>query len=177
MLGVADLIRTDHREFERLFEELKDPDRRPMATPVLVAMLAAHARAEESSIYPALRNADEAKEKVEHSQEEHVEADELAEKLLDQDLDSGTYDKVLSDLVKGVSHHIEEEEDTVLPSLEKLDASLQDEARRQFIEIRAQHLFMGTEPTRQELSQQAQNEGKSGTSGMTKSELKQEVRN
>jgi hemerythrin superfamily protein len=175
MLDLADLIRADHREFERLFEELKDADRRPIATPVLVALLSAHARAEESSVYPALRTQDDAKDKVAHSQEEHVEADQLAEQLLDQDLDSGTYDKVLGDLVKAVSHHLEEEESDVLPYLEKLDSGLQSKARREFIQIRAQHLFIGAEPTRQELSQQAANEGISGTSGLTKSELKREV--
>ena len=86
-LRVADYIRTDHREFERIFAALQDPQQRPLLAPVLVNLLAAHARAEEAHIYPALRSETDSKEAVAHSQEEHVEADELAEKLAALQLD------------------------------------------------------------------------------------------
>jgi hemerythrin superfamily protein len=79
---VVDLIMQDHREVERLFDELKDnPEKRPNLVPVLTTLLSAHSRAEESAVYPAAaKEADEADD-VAHSQQEHVEADQLLEKL------------------------------------------------------------------------------------------------
>ena len=46
---VVDLIMDDHREFERLFEVLRnEPEKRASVTPVLTTLLFAHGRAEES---------------------------------------------------------------------------------------------------------------------------------
>jgi hemerythrin superfamily protein len=53
-MSVADLIKADHREFERLFAELKTPEQRPLIAPTLVALLAAHARAEEAEVLPKI---------------------------------------------------------------------------------------------------------------------------
>jgi len=50
---VVDLIMQDHREVERLFDELKDsPEKRPNLLPVLTTLLTAHSRAEEAEVYP-----------------------------------------------------------------------------------------------------------------------------
>src|SRR3546814_7623463 len=74
-----DLIMRDHREMERMFEQLKsDPDSRPALGPVLTTLLPAHSRAEESEVYPAAREEAGGAEDVEHSQEEHLLADKLA---------------------------------------------------------------------------------------------------
>lgn len=174
---VADLIRIDHREFERMFAELKDSTKRPLTGPALVALIAAHARAEESEVYPAIRAKTDAASKVEHSQEEHAEADELAEKLVGMGVDDPDYDSALERLVKSVSHHLEEEEETVLPALDQLPADEQERLATAFMRVRAEHLTTGaTDLSRSELQQQAQNEGVSGTASMTKDELKQEVR-
>jgi hemerythrin superfamily protein len=176
-MPVADLIRADHREFERLFAELSDPDRRPLVAPTLVALLAAHARAEEAEVYPALREHTDRSDKVEHSQEEHAEADQLASQLTDASLASDQFTSTLNDLVKSVRHHIEEEEETVLPGLDELDQAMQQQLATAFLRVRAEHLTAGaTELTREELERQARNEGVSGASAMTKDELEREVR-
>ena len=59
---VVDLIMQDHREVERLFEELRtSPDKRPNLVPVLTALLTAHSRAEEAEFlhpnFPAIWSA------------------------------------------------------------------------------------------------------------------------
>jgi len=52
---VVDLIMQDHREVERLFDELKNhPEKRPLLTPVMCGLLVAHSRAEESEVYPGM---------------------------------------------------------------------------------------------------------------------------
>ncbi|GAA1353254.1 hemerythrin domain-containing protein [Saccharothrix algeriensis] len=179
MTDVVDLIMADHREVERLFDELKHhPEKRPLLVPVLSAVLTAHSRAEEDSVYPVARDeADEADE-VAHSQEEHVEAEELLARLVATDPASARFDEVLEKLVEGVLHHVEEEESKVLPGMR---AQLGDERRaelgRAFAESRARH--MGDLPgraSRDELLAQARNAGVPGASGMSKQQLKQQLR-
>ncbi len=125
---VVDLIMQDHREVERLFDELKDyPEKREGLVPVLTTLLSAHSRAEEAEVYPvAAAEADEADE-VAHSQEEHVEADQLLAKLAATDPTSAQFEKVLQNLIDAVSHHVEEEETKVLPGMR---ANLSEERRR-----------------------------------------------
>ncbi|HEX5016051.1 MAG TPA: hemerythrin domain-containing protein, partial [Actinomycetes bacterium] len=114
------LIQADHREFRRMFSELRLPATRPLIAPMLMALLGAHARSEEAHVYPALRERAGAPDAVEHSQEEHVEADRLAAQLAETALDDPKFDDLLEKLVDSVSHHLEEEEETVLPKLDKL---------------------------------------------------------
>jgi hemerythrin-like domain-containing protein len=175
-MTVADLIRTDHREMERLFSELKSPEKRPLVAPTIVALLAAHSRAEESEVYPAVREQTDASDEVAHSQKEHVEADRLAARLVDTDLDSDTFDGLLKKLVDAVSHHIEEEESDVLPALDKLPEQVQAILGSAFLRVRAEHLMAGTTSlTRSELETQARNEGVDGASSMSKNELADKV--
>jgi hemerythrin superfamily protein len=176
---VVDLIMQDHREVERLFDELKDnPEKRQGLVPVLTTLLSAHSRAEESAVYPAAAaEADEAAE-VAHSQEEHVEADKLLAKLAATDPESAEFEKVLQNLVDAVSHHVEEEETNVLPGMR---ANLSDERRQElgeaFAASRKEHL--GDQPddiTRDELLQQARNADISGVSSLGKDDLKKKLR-
>ena len=176
---VVDLIMQDHREVERLFDELKDsPEKRPNLLPVLTTLLTAHSRAEEAEVYPVAAEEAGEKEEVSHSQQEHIEADQLLAKLAGTDPASPEFDTVLQNLVDAVSHHVEEEETKVLPGMR---ANLSDQRREQlgtaFVASRKQHL--GEQPgdmTREQLAQQASNADLSGTSGLSKDKLQQKVR-
>jgi hemerythrin superfamily protein len=175
---VVDLIMNDHREVERLFEIMtKEPQTRVLHFPVLCSLLIAHSRAEESEVYPVARDEAGETEEVAHSQEEHAEAEHLLEQMAAMDPSSREFDKALHDLVKAVTHHVEEEESTVLPGMRR---GLSDQRRSElggaFANARAEHL--GDRPggaTKDELLQQARNAGMSGTSGSSKSQLKAEL--
>ncbi|MEU4191934.1 hemerythrin domain-containing protein [Kribbella sp. NPDC026611] len=177
-MDVVDLIMQDHREVERLFDELKEnPEKRPTLLPVLTTLLTAHSRAEEAEVYPVAASEAGEKEDVSHSQQEHIEADQLLAKLAGTDPESPDFDKVLQNLIDAVSHHVDEEESKVLPGMK---AHLSEERRSElgeaFVASRKQHL--GEQPgdmTREELAKQAQNAGISGTSGLSKDELQQKV--
>ncbi|MFI9009272.1 hemerythrin domain-containing protein [Actinosynnema sp. NPDC053489] len=178
MPDVVDLIMQDHREVERLFAELKDhPEKRPLLVPVLTAVLTAHSRAEEAEVYPAAKDEAGEVDEVAHSQEEHVEAEELLLKLSKTDPTSPAFEDVLQELVESVTHHVEEEESTVLPGMrERLDEKRREELGRAFAESRARHL--GDQPgeaTREELLAQARNAGLSGASGKSKAQLEKEL--
>ena len=172
--NVVDLIMNDHRELERIFDELMTkPETRPTLVPVMITLLTAHSRAEESEVYPAAADAG-GSEDVEHSQKEHLEADQLAAKVAETDFDSPEFPEVLQKLIDGVKHHVEEEEETVLPGMrQNLDDSRLDELGQAFLRSRAEHLGdMPEDITKAELQQQAANADVDARSGMSKDELK-----
>jgi hemerythrin superfamily protein len=175
---VVDLIMQDHREVERLFDELQqNPDKRPNLLPVLTTLLTAHSRAEEAEVYPVAAAEAGEKEEVSHSQQEHIEADQLLAKLASTDPTSPAFEQVLQNLVDAVSHHVEEEESKVLPGMRSnLSEQRRAELGEAFAASRKQHL--GEQPgdmTRDQLAQQAKNADISGTSGLSKDELQRKV--
>lgn len=174
---VVDLILKDHRELERLFDTLlNEPDKRANLVPVMSTLLFAHSRAEESEVYPAARAAG-GQEDVEHSQKEHLEADQLAEKVAATDPDSDEFADVLRELVDAVKHHLEEEEETVLPGMrERIDEAKREQLGKAFLAEREKHL--GDQPddiTKDQLEQQAANVGMSGASSMSKDRLESKL--
>jgi hemerythrin superfamily protein len=157
---VTDLIMQDHREVESLFEKLqREPEVRAGLTPVLVTLLAAHSRAEEAEVYPAARDEAGEKDDVAHSQEEHLLADRLLGELSECDPFSAAYEDKLAEVVDAVSHHIEEEEETVLPGLrDRLDDKRRAELGKAFLRSRQEHLGeMPQDITRDEMRRQAAN--------------------
>jgi hemerythrin superfamily protein len=175
--NVVDLIMNDHRELERIFDQLMtQPDKRPTLVPVMIALLTAHSRAEEAEVYPAAASSGGTKD-VEHSQKEHLEADQLAAEVAETDYDSAEFGPALQKLVDAVKHHVEEEESTVLPGMrENLEAGRLDELGEAFLRSRKEHLGdMPEDITKAELQQQAANAGISTGSGMSKEELKSKL--
>jgi hemerythrin superfamily protein len=177
---VVDLIMADHREVERLFEELKrHPEQRPLLVPVVSALLVAHSRAEEAEVYPVAKSEAGEIEEVAHSQHEHEEAEELLVKLAEADPESPGFDVALKKLVDAVTHHVEEEESTVLPGMKtRLDDARRKELGEAFAASRAEHL--GDRPgeaSKAELERQAANAGITGASSMDKAQLAKALKN
>jgi hemerythrin superfamily protein len=171
---VVDLIMQDHREVERLFEQMKSqPDQRPMLVPVVTSLLIAHSRAEEAEVYPVAREEAGETEEVEHSQEEHAEAEQILVRLKAADHNSAEFDDLLAELIDAVTHHVEEEESKVLPGMrERLEESRRAELAEAFMTSRAEH--MGDQPgeaSKEELLVQARNAGVEGASSMSRAEL------
>ncbi|WP_218003938.1 hemerythrin domain-containing protein [Nocardia pneumoniae] len=180
MNDVVDLIMQDHRETERLFDELKQhQDKRPLLVPVLAASLVAHSRAEETEVYPVAKDDVGEVEEIAHSQQEHAQVEQLLLRLTETDPESREFDSVLAELAEAVVSHIQEEESTVLPQMrDQLDDRRRAELGRAFAASRAQHL--GDRPgeeTARELQQQARNAGIPGASSMSKEELAAQLRN
>lgn len=176
---VVDLIMQDHREVEKLFARMKaEPDQRPMLVPVVSALLIAHSRAEEAEVYPAARDEAGEADDVAHSQEEHAHAEEILERLKALDHNSEEFHSTLDELIEAITHHVEEEESSVLPGLrESLSADRLRELGEAFVTARAEH--MGDRPgeaTREEILQQARNAGIDGASPKSKEELTEELR-
>jgi hemerythrin superfamily protein len=137
------LIKNDHRLMEKLFEQLKSGrgDRRALLEEV-AARLTAHSHAEEQKVYPALAKAEpEEAAEVGHSVDEHHEAERLLHRVQRTDPDDASFDQALTELVDAVMHHVEEEENEILPKLqEAVDRQTLEKLGEEFEEVRAREL-------------------------------------
>ncbi|NUT93417.1 MAG: hemerythrin domain-containing protein [Saccharothrix sp.] len=114
---VVDLILDDHRRFEELFRQLRDRESdRPTLLGELAALLVAHAEAEESEVYPALKRYKRVDdEEVDHGAEEHAEGHQALLALMEvADTSSEEWESKLEELVEALNHHVDEEERTIL---------------------------------------------------------------
>ena len=117
------VIISDHRAFERTFQELENgggssEHRRDLADN-LIAELMRHSVAEEQHMYPAAREAlDDGDEVVDHELEEHAEAEQIMKELEGVEATDDRFDELVSKLIGEVRHHLEEEEENLLPRLQ-----------------------------------------------------------
>jgi hemerythrin superfamily protein len=117
------LLRGQHREVERLFEEAgqgADPGE-------LFDALAVHAALEERQFYPAtraLRSGDQLRE----TEEEHLAIKQLVADLLGCDRADAQFEARLNLLAEQVSQHVAEEEASLFPAAER---SLSPEEREE----------------------------------------------
>ncbi|MEU6323341.1 hemerythrin domain-containing protein [Streptomyces sp. NPDC047009] len=139
---VITMLTTDHHELQRLFDMMKkDSSSRPLALPLAVAMLEAHSEAEEDRVYPAVAREAEEKAEAEHAAEEHHEAENLGKHLLEMDWESGEFDLALEEWISAVLHHVEEEENEILPALrEAVDADRLHQLGMEFADARSRKL-------------------------------------
>ncbi|MER5727254.1 hemerythrin domain-containing protein [Streptomyces sp. NPDC002138] len=114
---VVALILEDHRTMEELFRRMRSVESdRAGALTEFSALLIAHGEAEEAEVYGALKRfKDVDNEEVEHGSEEHAEGNAALLALLEvSEVGSDEWDARLEDLVKAISHHLDEEERTIL---------------------------------------------------------------
>lgn len=177
---VVDMLMDDHREVERLLGILQhSPEQRPLMVPVVAALLTAHDRAEEAEVYPAARTEAGEEEETEHSSEEHGQAEKLLENLRTvSDTSSKKFDEQLQQFVDAVNHHVQDEENSVLPGIrERLSDDRRQDLGRAFAARRAAELVPSgsggkvTDKSKGELYEQAKQAGVSGRSSMSKDEL------
>lgn len=130
---IVDLILEDHKSLKQLIKVMKNPDvnlsKALDAFAEFAPLLVNHAKSEEQSLYVFMKKMREEEHRV-HAFEgdvEHTLADQLLEEIprTDDDNECRAKIKVLAELVE---HHIEEEEDEILPSF-RGDTEAEDRAR------------------------------------------------
>jgi hemerythrin superfamily protein len=172
---VVRLITQDHRELEKLFDRLEEErERRPELLDQVAALLTAHSRAEEEKVYPAVAEEAGEREEAHHGTEEHHEAEELLHELQQLPPDDKKFDSKLKEFVDAIKHHVEEEENEILPALRKAVTKKRlEELGTAFSERREQELAAGRgdDRTKDELYEQAQKLDVPGRSKMNKDEL------
>ena len=114
---VIELILQDHRRFEDLLRQLRDATSdRPAVLEALATVLVAHAEAEEKFVYPKLRRRSAVgTHEAEHGEEEHAEGHEALLAVLElKGTDTAAFDDAVEMLSAVISHHLVEEELTIL---------------------------------------------------------------
>jgi hemerythrin superfamily protein len=117
-MDIYETLAQDHREFERLLDQLveasraKDDGWKAVLDELRRGVLA-HAHAEEAIFYNALREADQAKGVVMHSYREHAMAETEMRALGAAKMVDATWTSMVEKLRKDLRHHIEEEESRV----------------------------------------------------------------
>ncbi|MFJ4843355.1 hemerythrin domain-containing protein [Streptomyces sp. NPDC088746] len=141
---VVAVILEDHRSMEELLRRMRSVEAdRESALRDFAALLIAHGEAEEAEVYPALkrfRNVDN--EEVEHGEEEHHEGNEALLALMEvEEVGSDEWDEKLEELATAVTHHLDEEERTILNGArENVPDGRRAELGAVFLRDRAKHL-------------------------------------
>lgn len=130
---LIDVIVKDHRHFEDVFRELETHTghaggRKDLVDHV-IAELVRHEVAEEQFMYPVARTKlREGDELADHEIEEHAEAEEVLKRLEGLGPESPHFEELVKKLIEDVRHHMDEEEQDLLPRLREAcdDEELQD---------------------------------------------------
>ncbi|GHE38038.1 hemerythrin domain-containing protein [Streptomyces thermocarboxydus] len=144
---VVELILQDHRRMEDLFRRMRSvEDDRGAALREFSDLLIAHALAEESKVYPALKRYKNIEDdEVEHGEEEHDEGNQALLALLEvEEIGGDEWDEKLEELVEAVTHHADEEERTILNGArENVAMERREELGKAFWEERGRQLKSG----------------------------------
>jgi hemerythrin superfamily protein len=121
------LLKEQHRKVEALFKQIEGArSRKEELVTALANDLAAHMKIEQDIFYPRVRELDE--DLVLESFEEHSLAEVALKRLLETSADEETFDARVTVLKELIQHHVEEEEKSLFPKVDKkLDA---DESER-----------------------------------------------
>jgi hemerythrin superfamily protein len=114
---VVTLIENDHRELEEVFTSLEaaEGDTKPLLEQVSELLLP-HSKAEEQVVYPAIKQiAPDEGSDVDDGLEEHHHVEEMLKRALAEDSDAPGADGLVAAIIGEVRHHVEEEEQLILP--------------------------------------------------------------
>lgn len=181
---VVTLIKAQHREMERLLNQAAQEEADTLTLLRQVhELLVPHSEAEESFVYPAIAKADpEEGEDVKDGAAEHHHIEGLLKQLLDEDPDEPGYDGKLAAMAGELRHHVEEEEQELLPVLEEKASSRQRaNLAARFVKATgwtgkgSSGLGKNEQPTRAQLYEKAKEQKVPGRSTMNKAELTEAV--
>jgi hypothetical protein len=191
-MDAVTLLKKDHQTVESLFSQFErtkddagDSDKRELVDRI-TAELEAHAAIEEEIYYPEVRAKaeEEGRELVAEAYEEHHVMKILLDELKELPPSEESFDAKMTVLIENTRHHVEEEEEEMLPQSEEiLGKQRLAELGERMAERKRQLLAGGTRPsapgggerTRDELYEQAQRLGVKGRSRMNKDELAKAV--
>jgi len=179
MADVVNLIKAQHRAIDDLLEQAQqaEPDQVRELLQQVADVLLPHSEAEESFVYPAIREYDASEDaEVKDGTAEHHHIEGLLRELLVEDPSGPGFDGKLAAMVAELRHHVEEEEQDLLPVLsEKADDDEREELGIRFAEVTGNGLAAGA--TRDQLYEEARRQDVPGRSSMTKDELAEAVDN
>jgi hemerythrin superfamily protein len=127
MPNATQLIRQDHKKVEGLFkkfQQTKGAQAKRRLAENAMAELEVHAALEEEIFYPAVKKEVEDGSMVQEAMEEHQTVKQLISELKGMDEADEEFESQFSQLVENVQHHVEEEENEMLPKVEESELDL-----------------------------------------------------
>jgi len=128
MAGVITLLKDDHKELEAVLKNLEnaEPSERKALLRQVAELLIPHSKAEEKVVYPAIKAAapDEASD-VDDGLAEHHHVEETLNELMESDPQAPGVDGLIAAMIGEVRHHVEEEEQEILPKFSDAASSQQ----------------------------------------------------
>jgi hemerythrin-like domain-containing protein len=121
----TDLLRADHRQISKLFRQQElsheQDDARVSLAYQICAELEVHAQLEEELFYPAVKAEADASlgEKIAEGVREHQRMKDLIAQLRHMAVDDAAFAPAVQRLRECVEHHVEEEEQVVMPAAEE----------------------------------------------------------
>ena len=116
-------LKADHDQQRKLLAQIAetkgDSDERRTLFETLMLDLAAHAAAEEESLYANMLGNPELREDARHSVSEHKEVDDMLGELRDIDMSSSAWLVKFKEMRHRYEHHIDEEEEEMFPAAAK----------------------------------------------------------
>ena len=117
--GVITLIKDDHAKLESVFKKLEsaEPSEIRDLLQQVRELLVPHSKAEEQVVYPAIKSTvPDERADVDDGLAEHQHVEATLEKLLASDPEEPGVDGLIAAMIGEVRHHVEEEEQEILPS-------------------------------------------------------------
>jgi hypothetical protein len=144
-------LKADHDRHREMLEKIGEThgasEERKSLFEDLRQELAAHAAAEEESLYATMLGCPELRDEARHSVSEHKEIDDFLGELMEIDMSSSAWLAKFKDMRHRYLHHIDEEEEEMFPEAAK---SLSDEA-----EARLAKIFENRKPKELEMAAEA----------------------
>jgi hemerythrin-like domain-containing protein len=178
MTDIVDIIKRQHRQVDELLDQSQQEGADVLGLLRQVSdLLIPHSEAEESFVYPTIRDLDRSEgEEVKDGTAEHHHIEGMLKELLAGEPGSPGYDGKLAALIGELRHHVEEEEQDLLPVLSE-QASAAERARlgERFLAETGQAGSGASSMSKQELYEKAKEQDVKGRSSMSKDELAQAV--
>jgi hemerythrin superfamily protein len=127
MPNATQMIRQDHKKVEGLFkkfEQTKGAQAKRRLAENAMAELEVHAALEEEIFYPAVKREVDDGSMVQEAIEEHQTVKQLISELKGMEEADEDFESQFSQLVENVQHHVEEEENEMLPKVEQSELDL-----------------------------------------------------
>ena len=127
MPNATQMIRQDHKKVEGLFkkfQQTKGAQAKRRLAENAMAELEVHAALEEEIFYPAVKKEVDDGSMVQEAIEEHQTVKRLISELKGMDEADEEFESQFSQLVENVQHHVEEEENEMLPKAEESSLDL-----------------------------------------------------
>ena len=128
MSGVITLIKDDHAKLESVFKKLEaaEPDQIADLLQEVTELLIPHSKAEEKVVYPAIKSTvPDERSDIDDGLEEHHHVEATLEQLRSSEPGAPGVDGLIAAMIGEVRHHVQEEEEEILPAFAKAASNQQ----------------------------------------------------